>query len=337
MEFSYLGNTPDPANATEYTFSSESFGAADAGRYIVATVSARKSGGATTLASVTIGGVSATIVEQINNTASHCNNAAIAIAKVPTGTSGDIVVTWNDPMVRCTLGVYRLVGIDSPTPADSSTSTANDPTYALDVPAGGAAIGVALTADANSCTWSGLTEDFDGTLETYVTYTGASGAFESEQTDLTCTANFVTSVGSVGCFASWAPAAASETASVSPLALQIAPVVPTPTISVVKSASVSPLSIQATTVVPTPTAVAVKSASVSPILVQMTPVVPTPTASIVKSATASPIPMQLTAVVPTPTYLIVKSASVVPVATNVSIPSVTAIAETAANIVQNII
>lgn len=217
LEFSYLGETPDPANLTTYTFSSESLGAADANRYIIVGVVARK-GGTTgcSITSVTIGGVSATEILDQANTDSNCDVAGLYIANVPTGTTGDVVVTFGETMVRSAIGLWRAVNIDSPTPTDFSASTASDPTYNIDVSAGGFAVGMCISNSNSSATWSGVTENFDGTVESFITYTGGSSSFESEQVDTTLTCDFASSGSTpVGVFASWAEAASVVSPTIS--------------------------------------------------------------------------------------------------------------------------
>ena len=201
---SFLQAVTSTTDTNVYTFSSVNLGAAASDRYIIVTAMTRKAGASTTLTSITIGGVTATIVKQVTNNVTNTDVAAIVIAAVPTGTTGDIVVTWGATMVRCAIGVYRVTGLVSATASDSDSSTANDPTVNLDCPAGGFIIGGALTAASSSAAWTGITENFDGTLETFVTYTGASDTFATQQTGLTLTADFGSSTESVGVFASWA-------------------------------------------------------------------------------------------------------------------------------------
>lgn len=207
-EFSFLQATPNSADLTTYTFSSENFGTADADRYIIVGIVARKAGATTTISSVTIGGVSATITAQQSNSDSNTNVAGIAIAKVPTGTSGDVVVTFGAGMVRCVISVYRAVGITGLTAYHSDTDTSSDPVGTLNIPGSGFAIGMAISNSNSSCTWTNLTEDADGTVESFVTYTSASDEFSSSETGRSITANFASSGSTpIGIFASWEYAA----------------------------------------------------------------------------------------------------------------------------------
>lgn len=196
-------STTDIADSNSYTFSSQDFGTAEAGRYIIIGIISRKSTTAATITGVTIGGVTATIVVQRTNTITNTDVAGIAIALVPDGATGNIVVTFSATMLRCAISVYRAVGLSSATPTDSDGSTASAPSVALDVPAGGFAIGMALTSATTTTSWTGLTENVDATLETYVTYSSALQEFASAETGRTMTATFGSSNESAGVFASW--------------------------------------------------------------------------------------------------------------------------------------
>ncbi len=123
------------ANESEYTFSSMDFGAAAADRQIVAFVSARSASGSETISSVTIGGVTATEIEQQT---SGNNKSGLYIANVPTGTSGDVVVTYSATQLRSACALYRLTGLSSATPHDSVSGSSE--TVDVDAPANGVII-----------------------------------------------------------------------------------------------------------------------------------------------------------------------------------------------------
>ena len=156
----------DTSNTDVYTFSGKDFGDAATDRYIVVTTGAPAS--AQTLSSVTIGGVAATIVVQDDDDAS----AGIAIAAVPTGTTGDIVVTWSGSMFSCGIGVYRLTGLQSATAsatASDVTITSDAVEASLEIPAGGCGIGYVYWLSSGTATrtasWTNLTENFDELTE----------------------------------------------------------------------------------------------------------------------------------------------------------------------------
>lgn len=209
MTISFLQATTDTTDTNAYTFASQNLGTAASDRYIIVVAVARKGGASTTLSSVTIGGVSATIVKQVTNNVSNTDVAGIAIAAVPTGTTGDIVVTWGASMVRCAIMAYRATGINA-TAYDSDSSTSGNPSVSLDIPASGFAIGGGLTAASTTTSWTGLTEDTDGTLESFVTYSSAHDEFPSGETGRTITMTFGSSTESAGVFASWGPAVSTN-------------------------------------------------------------------------------------------------------------------------------
>jgi hypothetical protein len=204
----FLQGTVSTADQTTYTFSSQNLGSAAADRYIVVCIQSRRASGTPTVNSVSVGGVSATIVNQVGNTGSV---AAIAIAAVPSGTSGDVVVTFDSGMLRCAVELYRVTGIGSAAAHDSGVSTAAPPSRNMAIPAGGLAVGCAAFSQASgSATWSGLTEDYDTSAESLLTCTSASGEFATEQSSLAVTCTPSAGASPVGVFASWAPAASSS-------------------------------------------------------------------------------------------------------------------------------
>lgn len=193
MAYAYLQTTQDTSDQSTYTFSSQNFGTASSDRYIIIGIAARKAGAATTISSVTIGGVSATIVAEYSNSDTNSNISALAIANVPTGTTGDVVVVFGATMVRCVITAWSATNLSSATPHDTLTNGSADPTGTIDVPAGGFAVATALSNSVGTVTWTGLTEHSDTTLETFVTVSDASDEFETAQTNMTVTANFSTS------------------------------------------------------------------------------------------------------------------------------------------------
>ena len=179
-------------NLTTYTFSSASFGAADADRYVIV-AGGGITEGSRTVSSVTIGGVSATISQQVQD-GFPVSLAFIAIAAVPTGTTGDVVVTFSSTMGEAAISVYRAVGIASITAYDTGSDTTDPMTTTIDIPAGGFAVAVSSVACGSLTTWTGLTEDVDfsygdlcGANTSFLS--SASDTFVSAQTGLTVTSD----------------------------------------------------------------------------------------------------------------------------------------------------
>lgn len=185
-------NPSSATNLTTYTFSSQALGDADPSRQILVGVFG-SSNASYTISSVTVGGVSASSVIDSGFSGGNQGRVALWSAAVPTGTSGDIVVTWSNGMFTCGVAVYAMY--DAATSAtDTGSSTANPMTDTLSIPESGVAVGIAGSITAGSSyTWTNLTEDYDGASEGTETYTAASAAFETADAALALT---VTPTGS---------------------------------------------------------------------------------------------------------------------------------------------
>jgi len=179
---SFLQRTVDTSNLTTYTFSGQNLGAAASDRVIVCF--ALDGTGTGTPSSVTIGGIAATLVL----TPTTVRKNTLWYATVPTGTSGDVVVTSGSAQTEMGIALWRLTGVGGP--YDFGQSDANPGTTDISVPVGGVAL--AGMGDGGyshtGYTWVGLTEDFDENIG--VTNTNWSGASATNSTaqDLTITA-----------------------------------------------------------------------------------------------------------------------------------------------------
>jgi hypothetical protein len=100
-------NTTTTLTSASNTFSALSLGAEDANRYIVVGVSG-VSGLSGDVATVTVAGVSAT--QLITNTSTTIN-VGLYVARVPTGATGDVVVTYTNTPLRIGVVLWRLTGL----------------------------------------------------------------------------------------------------------------------------------------------------------------------------------------------------------------------------------
>jgi hypothetical protein len=206
----FIAATADTTDQTTYTFAGASIGSAAADRIVVVGIAAREGGGTNrTLSSVSIAGVSATIVADSGNVPTH---AAFAVALVPTGATGDIVVTFSAGMSRCVISVWSTAGMDS-SAVSSDTADTTDPLEAsVNIPAGGVAFGTAYDNGATTVTWTNLTEDYDAQHETR-TFSFASAEFATLQTGLTLTADLAAASGTArGAFVTFGPAGSGQPA-----------------------------------------------------------------------------------------------------------------------------
>ena len=161
------------ADQTTYTFTGKSLGVAAADRFIAVAITGRSTNGARLLSNVVINSVTAAVASDgttnafreqgFGTTRSH---SAIYIAAVPTGATGDIVVTWDGQNAACSVEVYRMTGIVSATctdVAENGTGTASNELFVnCTVNDGGIAIGVCSVASGGQTnTWTNITEDID--------------------------------------------------------------------------------------------------------------------------------------------------------------------------------
>ena len=171
---SYVTQLVSTSDLTTYTFTAAAIGTAAGGRYVVVGVSIAFST-TRSISSVTVAGATATLI----GTALTSANLVMALygVQVDSGTTGDIVVTASGASLDCGIGVWALYDLTSQTPVDTGTSTANPSTDSLTTLDNGVAIAFADSANTLATyTWSGLTENFDGTVEATLahSYSGAS-------------------------------------------------------------------------------------------------------------------------------------------------------------------
>ena len=170
-----------------YTFSSVSLGAADAGRVIVVGTS---SGGGTnsTVSGLTVGGVSAVEAVELQHQGDAYYRSSLWIAEVPTGTTGDVVVTMSGSTGDCGIIVWPTTGASHCAYATASdASDAGGLTVDLNVEADGAIIAYSACDAGPGWSWTGLTEDIDETVDSGWHHSGASAEFESASTPQTVT------------------------------------------------------------------------------------------------------------------------------------------------------
>jgi hypothetical protein len=192
VEISLTANAVSAANLTTYTFAAQSLGVAAGDRLIA--VGIGSAGNTTTISSVTIGGVSASQVVAADGGSGNSRIAAIWVAAVPTGATGNVVVTFGSGMVHCSIDVYRLVGASATTyhTATDITITSNAESASLNLVANGAAIGVFHTngGATRTTTWTNLTEQTDRVVEApYATSTAANATTETQALTITATAS----------------------------------------------------------------------------------------------------------------------------------------------------
>jgi hypothetical protein len=200
----------DATGATTYSFTSQAIGTAANNRIVV--VAADTNGGAAGsdgVSSMTIGGISATLVKA-SLADDHCQ-AELWEAVVPTGTTATVAVTWNSARGRCGIGiwaVYNAKFTPHATAEDNHVGTSSAATsVSINVPASGACIGCvsAGAASAATFTWAGVTEKYDEVVSGLLTHGGASDVFTTQQVGLTVSATPSVATRQAMPVASWSP------------------------------------------------------------------------------------------------------------------------------------
>ena len=185
LTFGYRAAAASLADSSTYTFPAVELGPAGSGRAVIVAVSGRKAGVAATISSITIGGVSATIDKVAGDGGG--TGVEVARATVPTGTSGDVVVTWSTTVLRCHVAVWSGPPC-SPVASDSRTFGSNGwNSLSSTLTLSGFAVGdIAVSAAA-----------YVSPAGSGVTWTGAVGVYGSPIGENFVTAGAVGSSGTV--------------------------------------------------------------------------------------------------------------------------------------------
>lgn len=195
-------------DGSEFTFSAVPYGPAFSGRKIVAGIGFRENI-IVTVSSVTIGGVAASAIAgaAVDFTAGSLSSIAFYQATVPTGDTGDIVVTLSGSTLRCALGVWSLR--NARTVIDTGTSTADPAADTLITAGRGVVLGYGFethNAVGITAAWTGLTENFDAQVEGNTTHTGASAVSAAGGTlAISCDWSSTPATGGAAAFVSFGP------------------------------------------------------------------------------------------------------------------------------------
>lgn len=183
-------NSTDAAQTT-YTYTSQNIGTAGATRLVVVGVHATSTAAGTgSVSSVTIAGITATQLYTQNSTGNTLKQYFYG-AYVPTGTTGNIVVTMVSAPTSGRLGidVFALYDVQSITPISTgfaNANTTNPQGFTLSVTAGSVVCAISGTGQNNSPsnTWTGLTETSDRVIGGGNCMTSATSLFAAANASL---------------------------------------------------------------------------------------------------------------------------------------------------------
>jgi len=204
VTYSFAGSAVDANNLTTYTFSNHSIGTASATRKVVVCIAGNGTAAGRSVSSVTVGGASATELIDYQNPTGTDQVSAMYQIDVSSGTTANIVVTFNDTMADMGIGVFAVYDA-----AVSVTATDTDPSepgaLSINVPANGVVIACSRSDNGTTCTTTGVTEAYDENIDSNRYHYGGAATFETEQTSLSigfdASGNNQTSIA-----ASWGPA-----------------------------------------------------------------------------------------------------------------------------------
>lgn len=166
---SYRTSAQQTGSATTFTFTTQDIGSASSARYVVVSTGAPNGGSAPS--SVTVGGLSASLLKS-QSVSSY--NTSIWIAAVPTGATATVVVSTASSL-SMGIGVWAVYNIMSSTAVATSGATGSAPSLNLTVSANGIVITSGFASDTSpTTTWTGVTENFDTVFDTNRMTTGAS-------------------------------------------------------------------------------------------------------------------------------------------------------------------
>lgn len=208
VSITLVANEVDATDATTFTFSDVPFGAPNANRKIVVVAVGED---VNTISAISMGGVGGSSVIETSSGGAAPVRVFIYQADVPTGLTGDIVVTWDGSAAHCGIGVWRITGCGTGPSAAEDTGTsfgAHPLTASMNVSAGGVILAAASSNNSDTYTWAGTTESYDETVEGGQTHSGSHDLFAAAQSGLTVSATLSGSGGGREAYsaASWAPA-----------------------------------------------------------------------------------------------------------------------------------
>ena len=177
IDLTYLQTASNSTNATSHTYSAQNLGAEGSNRWIVIAISTYHTGvTAVNLTSCTIGGVTATLSDSSESQLSVGLSAHVLRALVPTGTTGDVVLTYASTISATAISLYTMRHDDPNFYISQSSNEVHPLSGNINIVPGGVCVAAGTAAAAtDGMTWTGLTENADGSWATEnANYTAAS-------------------------------------------------------------------------------------------------------------------------------------------------------------------
>lgn len=176
----YIGSASSDSDETVYTFAAQGLGAPHFARDIIVALNSRATG-ARTVSSVTVGGISASIIGDaaINSGGGNTSMSAFYWCRIPAGTAADVVVTFSNGMSRASISIVRSLLYDLAAPTDHETSTSAAPAVNIDVENEGVVLATGLSVNTATATWTNLDELVDSSFSGESAFSTAMREFPS--------------------------------------------------------------------------------------------------------------------------------------------------------------
>ena len=161
----YRSDSAQNTTNSTYTFTAMSFGTAYSSRRMLVHIGARGNTTNGAIASVTIGGIAATVpINSLNTAGGNVSISAFAVATVPSGNTGNVVVNFSTNKLRCSVVVYDISGMTNNTPVDAQGVVGNGPNYSVATAKSGCIVAGSFIASASGNSWTGVVEDVDASI-----------------------------------------------------------------------------------------------------------------------------------------------------------------------------
>lgn len=165
LSITNLSNLQAATAASVYTFSSANLGTPSLSRHIIVAGTMVIGSGSISVTSVTVGGETGTVtVQEVRSTAT----AFVSITKVPSGTTGDIVVTFPTTCDNLAISVFEVQGAQTVSSAGSFVSGGSlNGSSSITTADGGVLVGTRLAGGAASSitlSWSNSVTAINSTL-----------------------------------------------------------------------------------------------------------------------------------------------------------------------------
>lgn len=184
----------DGTDATTYqdgNWDAVDISTASATRRIIFSINWRASA-ARTISSLTVGGVSCT---QAASSVNAENASEVWISGlVASGTTADVILTFNNTVLRVGVAVWAVYDLLSATPTDTATSVASPGALTIDLAANGVAVGGAFSqTTSDSFAWANMTERVTtSTIEANGSYSAADYSATAAETNRAVTVTYGT-------------------------------------------------------------------------------------------------------------------------------------------------